>query len=216
MRCRRHKFDPWVRKISGGGSDDPLQHSCLENPMDRGACWATRVGHDWATAHAHRYTRWKADHMFSPFQTSLFHLILPPPILFHANLLYPIPLHSGSTNACLSPTCEHCWLLYLTPTSLLSFPSLSDSFWWPRAAPVFVFSLMSLPPSNSSSPGGALGKLHLTDRTLSLASDIPYGPRVLTWTPGCHASDNQRGWGQWQFFTSRSTVCPKDVSEQRA
>ena len=91
---------------------------------------------------------------------------------------YSIPSHSGSTNACLSPTCEPCSLLYLTPsTSLLPFSSLSDSFWWPRAAPVFVFSLISLPPSNSSSPGGALGKLCPTDRTLSLASDVPYYPR---------------------------------------
>ena len=35
-----------------GGHGSPLQYSCLENPMDRGACWATvhrvtqRVGHD--------------------------------------------------------------------------------------------------------------------------------------------------------------------------
>ena len=32
-----------------------LQHSCLENPVDGGACWAAvqgslRVGHDWATS----------------------------------------------------------------------------------------------------------------------------------------------------------------------
>ena len=115
---------------------------------------------------------------FSPLQISLLHLILPPPILFCTNPLYSIPSHSGSTNACLSPTCEPCSLLYLTPsTSLLPFSSLSDSFWWPRAAPVFVFSLISLPPSNSSSPGGALGKLCPTDRTLSLASDVPYYPR---------------------------------------
>ena len=25
----------------GGGHGNPLQHSCLENPMDRGAWWAT-------------------------------------------------------------------------------------------------------------------------------------------------------------------------------
>ena len=35
----------------GGGHGNPLQHSCLENPMDRGAWWATvpgsqRVGYD--------------------------------------------------------------------------------------------------------------------------------------------------------------------------
>ena len=35
----------------GGGHDNPLQYSCLENPMDRGAWWATvhglhRIGHN--------------------------------------------------------------------------------------------------------------------------------------------------------------------------
>ena len=31
---------------------NPLQYSCLENPMDRGAWWATvhGVGHDWVTS----------------------------------------------------------------------------------------------------------------------------------------------------------------------
>ena len=30
----------WGR-TPGGGRGNPLQHSCLENPMDRGAWWAT-------------------------------------------------------------------------------------------------------------------------------------------------------------------------------
>ena len=33
-----------VRKIPGGRNGNPLQHSCLENPMDRGAWWATVHG----------------------------------------------------------------------------------------------------------------------------------------------------------------------------
>ena len=35
------RFDPWVGKIPGGGHGNPLQYSCLENPMDRGVWWAT-------------------------------------------------------------------------------------------------------------------------------------------------------------------------------
>ena len=34
----------WVRSKGGspgGGHGNPLQYSCLENPMDRGAQWAT-------------------------------------------------------------------------------------------------------------------------------------------------------------------------------
>ena len=31
---------PGSGRSPGGGNGNPLQHSCLENPMDRGACWA--------------------------------------------------------------------------------------------------------------------------------------------------------------------------------
>jgi len=41
MRLKRCRFDPSVGKIPGGGHGNPLQYSCLENPMDRGAWWAT-------------------------------------------------------------------------------------------------------------------------------------------------------------------------------
>ena len=32
---------PGSGRFSGGGNGNPLQHSCLENSMDRGAWWAT-------------------------------------------------------------------------------------------------------------------------------------------------------------------------------
>ena len=38
-------FNPWVRKIPCGGNGNPLQYSCLGNPMDRGAWRATPWGH---------------------------------------------------------------------------------------------------------------------------------------------------------------------------
>ena len=31
---------PWVRRSPLEGNDNPLQYSCLENPMDRRAWWA--------------------------------------------------------------------------------------------------------------------------------------------------------------------------------
>ena len=39
-RCRRHRYNPWVRKIAWRKMWKPLQYHCLENPMDRGAWWA--------------------------------------------------------------------------------------------------------------------------------------------------------------------------------
>ena len=47
---------PELRRSSGEGNGNPLQYSCLGNPMDRGAWWASvhksqRVGHHLATEH---------------------------------------------------------------------------------------------------------------------------------------------------------------------
>ena len=35
---------PGLRRSPGGGNSNPLQYSCLGNPMDRGAWWATVHG----------------------------------------------------------------------------------------------------------------------------------------------------------------------------
>ena len=32
---------PGLERSPGGGNGSPLQYSCLENPVDRGAWWAT-------------------------------------------------------------------------------------------------------------------------------------------------------------------------------
>ena len=40
----RYGFNPWVGKIPGVGNGNPLQYSCLGNPIDRGAWWATVHG----------------------------------------------------------------------------------------------------------------------------------------------------------------------------
>ena len=54
--------DPWVRKIPWGENGNPLQYSCLENSMDRGAWWTT----------VHRVTKSRTrlsapTHMHRPF-----------------------------------------------------------------------------------------------------------------------------------------------------
>ena len=45
---------PMLGRYPGEGNGNPLQYSCLENPMDRGTWWATvhgvaELGHDRAT-----------------------------------------------------------------------------------------------------------------------------------------------------------------------
>ena len=41
---------PGPRRFPGEGNDNPLQYSCLGNPMERGAWWATAhgVAKNWA------------------------------------------------------------------------------------------------------------------------------------------------------------------------
>ena len=36
LAMQEAQLNPWMGKIPGEGNDYPLQHSCLENPMDRG------------------------------------------------------------------------------------------------------------------------------------------------------------------------------------
>ena len=41
---KRRGFGPWVREMRGEGNGNPLQYSCLESSMDRGAWWASVRG----------------------------------------------------------------------------------------------------------------------------------------------------------------------------
>ena len=46
-QCRRHKrcgLIPGSGRSPGEGNGNPLQYSCLENPMDRGGWWAIAHG----------------------------------------------------------------------------------------------------------------------------------------------------------------------------
>ena len=52
-RCTRHRFNPWIGTPPGGGHGNPLQYSCLENPMSEEpgglrSIGSQRVGHDWS------------------------------------------------------------------------------------------------------------------------------------------------------------------------
>ena len=52
-QCRRPEFDPWLGKIPWRKRlGYPLHYSCLKNPMDRGAWWAT-VRHGLSDWHFH-------------------------------------------------------------------------------------------------------------------------------------------------------------------
>ena len=44
LQCRRPGFNPGLGRTPGKGIGNPLQYSCLENPTDRGAQWASVHG----------------------------------------------------------------------------------------------------------------------------------------------------------------------------
>ena len=43
---RRRAFNPWSGRSLGGGNGNPLQYSCLWNPVARGPMGSQRVRHD--------------------------------------------------------------------------------------------------------------------------------------------------------------------------
>ena len=43
-QCKRRGSDSWVGIPPGGGNGNPLQYSCLENSMDRGALDQRAIG----------------------------------------------------------------------------------------------------------------------------------------------------------------------------
>ena len=70
-------FNLYVEYIIREGNGTPLQYSCLENPMDGGAWWATqsmeslRVAHDWETSLSlftflHWRRKWQTTPVFLP------------------------------------------------------------------------------------------------------------------------------------------------------
>ena len=93
-------FDPWVGKIPWSRKCNPLLYSCLENPMDRGAWWATVHG-------VAKSQTWLSMH----------HLL-------HLQTLWPVPMLIPSAELCCC-----CWslaksCLFVTPwTAALQFPS---------------------------------------------------------------------------------------------
>ena len=70
---------PGSGRSSGGGNGSPLQYSCQENPMDRGAWWAT----------VHGVTKsWTWLNMYPP---TIFRLILNP----HLGTAFPVGVTNG-------------------------------------------------------------------------------------------------------------------------
>jgi len=70
-QCRRCRFIPGSRRSLGGRHGNPLQYSCLENPTNRGAWWATvhRVAKSWTqlkqlSTHTYKFRNWSPNFQY--------------------------------------------------------------------------------------------------------------------------------------------------------
>ena len=114
---------PGSGRFPGGGHGNPLQYSCLENPIDRGAWWATvhRAGKSW--------TQLKQHNMHA--QTSGHGSLSPATLLgFHWNLLthYDISYSYSTTKRFLiSLHSQHQW--FTEQVVSLAFRAISSVIW---------------------------------------------------------------------------------------
>ena len=72
--------ETWVQSLGrspGGGNGNPLQYSCPENSMDRGAWWVQSMGGNklGMTEHAHIYTSCHVSKMLSRKRASAYRII---------------------------------------------------------------------------------------------------------------------------------------------
>ena len=82
----RESFDPWVGKIPWKRNGNPLQYSCLGNPMDRGAWQATIHGVTKSQTQLSAHTR---EHTNTPSSTALVSSIASK---WNENTIFPICL----------------------------------------------------------------------------------------------------------------------------
>ena len=82
---------PGLERSPGGGHSNPLQYSCLENPMDRGA-WQAMVHR---VAKSQTQLKWLSMHLF-------LQQVLGPPSSFQGgNKVYKIRRQKGRMDMCI-------------------------------------------------------------------------------------------------------------------
>ena len=77
--CNNTQLMLKVVKFIGEWNGNPFQYSCLENPMDRGAWWATvqgsqRIRHDWGTNTHMKFINMKSVITYLKKENSKLHL----------------------------------------------------------------------------------------------------------------------------------------------
>ena len=122
LQCRRPGFDPWVGKIPEDGNGNPLQYSCLENPMDGEAWWATVHGvaksqtglSDFTFTFTLSWINWPYAHEFISVLFILFNWSMYLFMFYYHTLLMPVLLYYSLKSGNVIPLA-----LFLFPSRLL-------------------------------------------------------------------------------------------------
>ena len=164
-------------KSPGEGSGYPLQYSCLENPMDRGAWQAQAHG-------VAKSQTWLSTH--TPTSQSL--LIFSFPVWLPSS-----PIAQRRTGIMIKVSGSPGFLPWSEPP--FSFLNVSPSFFWPllpSLTSVFLFScpliLKSQGPWDQTADswgktGGCSGTSGVTHRLLVWLKEGTSSPDVLKWPP---------------------------------
>ena len=102
-QCRRHRDTgsiPGLVRSPGVGNDNPVQYSCLENSLDRGAgglqsTGPQRVGYDWATEHQSKTSCPTAGCLWIQFLSGAFCGFLRVKVIFFRELWNCLPNKSS-------------------------------------------------------------------------------------------------------------------------
>ena len=106
----------------GGGNGNPLQYSCLENPMDRGASWATVHG----VAKSWIQLKWVTQHNI-PLYTMYF-LPIPLSWTFRTCFHVLVTVNSGTMNTGVLVSFQIMFFSRYMPTSGIAGPCGSSMF----------------------------------------------------------------------------------------
>ena len=100
---------PELARSPGEGNGNPLQQPCLENPMDRGAWWATVHGvtKSWTRLRDYATTKY----IYTSEYCAAFKALFSKTLLFPAHLpvfwaIYLFPLSPPESRATLNPSCD--------------------------------------------------------------------------------------------------------------
>ena len=160
---------PWLGTPAGGGNGNPLQYSCLGNPMDRGAWRATVMGSQravqhWVTEHTHTHTHTPVVYICQKLKSKRFSKLvkqLPvslfPYALVTAILLLLLSLASwpGSPTQCaVHASCYRLWWSKRRGKVAQSCPALYDPMdCSPPGSSVHGISQASIPDWVAITPG---------------------------------------------------------------